>query len=570
MTLGVSLQRRALLQALGSASLLSACCTAPLERIVESKCATHLRTCLDAVPPDDVPIAIDAHCHIFNGHDADAEGYIRGPIANDLESEKLCKLVKLAAKPVAEMICSVAPNAAQEYDELCRCFSASRSTSKADTLRLLEDSATERRKRTRDQFAEQLARRLYGSDFKARYRELVLSANAKSHGIDASTAHFSADEILGILDYSERNPAGLMSTLKEKGVDPSGVFRLALRLASYRLDNLDQLMKTYGQTCEGVPKVAVFLPAMVEFNHWLGKAETGAVLEDQIKLMEMLALVTGGRALPIAAYNPWTDVATARRHSGLIKAAIMRGGCIGVKIYPSAGFRPIENREDKLCKLLPPPVTPGALNAALTDFFAWCTQCCVPVMVHTGYSRASCEAALNNTEPAAWEKLLTANDGLPLHLGHFGGDNKFAQADRTWAKAYLTLMKTTNGANVYADVGFWDTLLDGNDESKRFLRGVLSDERGRRRLMYGSDYQMLVFDSRWKSYPQSVFNAIDNASLGREAANVREAFFFGNAVRLYGLHHEGAARKRLEEFFRKGGNDVHLSSWFKRADALGL
>jgi predicted TIM-barrel fold metal-dependent hydrolase len=376
---------------------------------------------------------------------------------------------------------------------------------------------------------------------------------------------FSSQEIVNILGKdSDEGANALQATLEQEGVDPSGVFRLGQRLVSYRWDNLLELMDEHGPRRRGDTRPTVFLPALVEFNRWLGKDETGAVLEDQIKLMEMITLATGGRVLPIVAYNPWTDVATRRRHFKLIEGAVMRGGCIGVKIYPSAGFLPSGNTADRFCR--PPSVTADQINDVLREFFSWCACNRVPVMVHTGYSRALCDKSLHNTAPKVWDDLLTANSGLPLHLGHFGGDNEFAQDGREWAKAYMSLMRQVKGANLYVDIGFWDSLLSGDKNSYRFLQEtVLHDDVAVRRLMYGSDYQMLTFHCKWRQFPDAISNAIEQANLP-DAAAVRSAVFFENAVRCFGLHRGGKGRKRLEGLFKSKGEGVRMSPWFERAD----
>ena len=572
-------RRRRIVQAFGAAGLLSGCCIAPVDRIGDAQCQEQVRTFLDGVPG--APIAIDAHCHIFNGHDVDVEGYIRYPIANDAKTTKEKELLETAAAPVAGLICAMAPSAAQEYDALCGKFGWPRLTSSIEAADTLYDLSVERRESRKRRFAEEFARQLRGTDFKARYEGFLVPGRERDHGFERRSSDpggrdFTTQEILKIMDLDgDDGPRSLVTTLLEAGVDPRGVFRLAYRLSSYRFDNLLELMRKYGHT-DSAPGVSVFLPALVEFNRWLVKDETGAVLEDQIKLMELINVMTGGRVLPIVAYNPWTDVVTDA-HFKLVQDAVMNRGFIGVKIYPSAGFTPINNGPDTFCDNPPPAADLArfatALNGKLTRFWAWCTTEKVPVMMHTGFSRGRCLKSVQNTRPELWQQVVDVNYGVPLHLGHFGGDTEYANGDgHQWAKAYIALMGKPGGSNVYTDTGFWDSLLKGESGPQEFLQSIVRDTTGARRLMYGSDYQMLVYAAHWGHYPDAVSRMIDGAHLGKHTPVVRNAVFFENAVRLYGLHRDGKGRHRIKTFFdnqkKQYGGQVHMSNWFDRADSV--
>jgi predicted TIM-barrel fold metal-dependent hydrolase len=561
---------------MGAAGFLSGCCVAPIDRIGDAKCTGSLRTLLDAVPPPDVPIAIDVHSHIFNAHDMDAAGYLREPIANDLP-ELLGALVKAMADPLVTVACAMAPTAGQEYQRLCSEFASA--TLRADAVATIYSASRERRDATEQQFAERMARELSGKGFKRLYQRMITPKREEDHGFRAyeepGAEDFSAEEILKVLERA-RNPSIQRQETLAAGSDPVGAFRLALRFVSHRVDNLLEAMATYA-TAGTAPSVAVFMPALVEFNHWFGKRESNALLEDQVTLMEMLNVATGGRVLPQVGFNPWTDVRSKGDHLDLVKDAVENRGLIGVKIYPTIGFRPVGNSAARFCPPAP-DVDPEALNQSMDALFRWCREKNVPVMAHTGASKALCEVARDNTEPVVWETIVANHPGVPLHLGHFAGDNetndqpKNGEPDHRWAREYAQLMERSGAEQVYADIGYWESLLRDGTQAEIFLREMLARPIGARRLMYGSDHHMLVVEPDWARYPDAVARMISGIAPGKPAELLRQAIFFDNAVRHYSLQKGGANRDRLERFFSRQreshGDGVRMSNWFARADRV--
>ena len=71
----------------------------------------------------------------------------------------------------------------------------------------------------------------------------------------------------------------------------------------------------------------------------------------------------------------------------------------------------------------------------------------------------------------------------------------------------------------------------------------------RTRLMYGSDWFMLVLIQEWKTYYDRYDHAFTAALFGQET---RRAFFGGTAVRFLGLE-EPSVREHLLNYYRSRG-----------------
>jgi predicted TIM-barrel fold metal-dependent hydrolase len=242
-----------------------------------------------------------------------------------------------------------------------------------------------------------------------------------------------------------------------------------------------------------------YTPALVDFDYWLEdnvydtdvKYPPSESLPGprQVALMEKLSLAQPqGYALngfvafdPLRAVVEWLKAGKVGEPKALteVKDAILKHGCLGVKLYPPMGFWPWDNLTNiqlfiadkdlgpwqKLHGFggqaakhflnfeeteLPLYDSPGEtwfvskrnkalrmqatyMDQCLTQLYDFCAENDVPIMTHCSRGQGSFDAWLQNdrytsarrASPKFWKALLDAGNGryrnLRINLGHMGG-----------------------------------------------------------------------------------------------------------------------------------------------------
>lgn len=398
-------------------------------------------------------------------------------------------------------------------------------------------------------------------------------------------------------------------------------------LTGFRHKNFESLMATNAQSVPGVG-VALFTPAMIDMDYWLGvggegKPSVSDIGTDsfslrqttparQVELMEMVQRLYPGRCHGFVSFCPWRQVddtyhnalagegSERRRQSALevVQDAILNRGFAGVKLYPPMGFLPIGNAD------IPPGGFPSTvanepyaqefghlLDAALLSLYEFCAAHDVPVMAHTApsygagmfiNSAGKQEGYSARAHPESWERVLATPGlaGLKLNLAHFGGSPDAARTDE-WRASIGRLMDTRE--SVYTDLSHYPEMLMDNftgagqhcREAARILtpirKGFLSGEAGAkraRRILYGSDWSMLSKEYYYADYLPVVAHMYRRKiyGVGQGAEKNARAFLSRNAAQFLGLRLGDKARARLEAWYAKHGLDP---ATLKRFDAVG-
>jgi predicted TIM-barrel fold metal-dependent hydrolase len=217
------------------------------------------------------------------------------------------------------------------------------------------------------------------------------------------------------------------------------------------------------------------------------------------------AIARPGRVLPFIAVNP-------RRpdHFELMRQAIERQGFVGVKLYPSLGFR----------------VTTDAIRNVL----AYCRDQDVPIVVHctAGGFNKDAETA-GYAHPKHWLELFSQpSDDLRVCFAHCGGWGGFCNLDDgqvEWAETILDYM--TAHPNVYADLSYHvEMMMTGGDVEKRYftaLKKLLAGPHAGR-VIFGTDSWLLrlnIDDSAYWSYFES---KLTKAEFGQIASTAPRRF----------------------------------------------
>jgi len=272
-------------------------------------------------------------------------------------------------------------------------------------------------------------------------------------------------------------------------------------LTRRRGDLLDRLVGLYG----GEGRTRVFVPALVDFEHWFQASESVSAVADQIAVMSALARRRGDAV--ILNFAPFCPLRAAfEREDGrdplaTLGWAVLDMGFAGVKLYPPIGFAPTGNADTVLAGL--PRVPAGgaaALDAELEAFYAWCVANDVPVMAHANNTQDAGACSALQASPARWRPVLQRH-ALRLNFAHFGGFDEAMEAafcidpeGVDWERHAARLMAGAPGAHV--DLSYWtEAALPGSPRRAEVLAGLtaLLTEfpvlEGR--LLYGSDWTMV-------------------------------------------------------------------------------
>ncbi|MHA1164537.1 MAG: amidohydrolase family protein [Alphaproteobacteria bacterium] len=407
----------------------------------------------------------------------------------------------------------------------------------------------------------------------------------------------------------------------------TAVLNLITILTQFRHKNFEALMSINTEPQPGVG-VALYTPAMVDMDYWLGVgAEAGTPADDigtdasslrqsspaqQVELMEMIQRLYPGRCHGFVSFCPWRQVdgtyhnaligegSPRRRRTALevVEDAILNRGFAGVKLYPPMGFLPMGNAD------IPPEGFPASvaetpyaeefghlLDAALLALYEFCAAHDVPVMVHTAPSNGA--GVFTNSagkemgyearaHPQGWERVLARQglSGLKLNLAHFGGSLDAART-MEWRASIGKLMDDYE--NVYTDLSHYPEMLMDNFTGagqhcreaaqmlapirKVFLPGEAGEKRARR-ILYGSDWSLLSKEYYYADYLPVVAHMYRRKiyGVGEGAEMNARAFLSHNAIEFLGLRMGDKARARFEAWYARHGLDP---APLKRFDTVG-
>jgi len=559
---GIDRAKRDSLKFLGAAATLGvAGCCSPPSRPVGQMCAPSGRTPLapirvaNAAPKP----AFDTHTHLFNASDLHVEGALSKMIGHGFESPYR-ELLQAAVPILGAIADEFAIGAGDEMDELCR---------------IAAGGAVDRESH-RNELAQRLSRVLPGSTFEQRYDQAVQS-QIRTFGLGAAPARpmnfRDPDRILDVFkDKGRRGSGGLGLMAKGRAMTsrphPDGIVAFVFYyLLSPRHHNLLEFGEAYSSEANAYGLDACFA-ATVDFDHWLCCERTPSSIRDQILVHEQLAVLSGGYVLPLACYNPWTDILDKDASLRNVEWAVEQHGCVGVKIYPPLGFYPYGNAD------LPFPSgqkrpSGNALDEKLGAFYKRCIELDVPVMAHGSHSmgRDSYHDVLGG--PVGWDRALAAFPGLRVNISHFGSDDEEPPLKPNgWTKAFIALMEKHPRAKLYGDLGFLPSLFVkdsriGKDIAERLQNpvagGTVAD-----RIMYGTDWSMISALDDWPAYAREM-----SRYLARAGGDASLAKFYGvNAANCFGIAKDsGKNRGRLEAFYKRW--NVATPAWMQALDKRG-
>jgi predicted TIM-barrel fold metal-dependent hydrolase len=476
--------------------------------------------------------AVDIHCHVFNSHDVPVRKFVELVY---LEKYPGGSLLNPLITLIESIMNDKAPTTREEIDELTganlnlqslprRGTSERKIAAVANALKqmLESDNAANREwvwkylsEGVRKKYARQPSPELTNDDFTA-----------------------SAEYLLGLPDIGT-------------WIDFAFIYTKA------RWEITEELA---GLSPEQHSDVFLYTPAMLDIGTWVGQPNTSPLAE-QIELMQLISRFPG-KSYSVHAFVPFDPLrASALEH---VKDAVLEYGCVGVKLYPPMGFKPLGNQgpNGKL------------LDRQMREFLRFCLDEDVPILAHCSFSQFVTPEAGACAAPTNWKLALDKGfRNLRLNLGHCGGP--WALDTNKWTETAIAMLGSGKYPHLYADLGDDSWIIESSNADKvknrklmRKLFGYLRDHpKARQRLLYGSDWSLLARERSADQYYHAMKTRFCEM-LDLDPAECR-GYLGGNAVRFLGLAEENGAkpknRQRLERFRAKHNLDTSI---FKKIDAM--
>lgn len=266
------------------------------------------------------------------------------------------------------------------------------------------------------------------------------------------------------------------------------------------------------------PSSTRFIVLPMDMEH-MGAGTTRESLEDQQAELLRLSKKKEFNIIPFCAVDP--------RHRDVVAKAkqwIEKDGFDGIKIYPNLGYLPTDK--------------------ALMEVYAMAEANGVPVMAHcsTGgvryHGKSKAEAAKYG-HPQNYVTILETFKKLRLCLAHFGGieewrnylkgEDKDLNGENNWVWTIYELMDTGKYPNLYTDISY--TMWAGSDsETIRPLKVLLSNDKVREHVLFGSDYYMVEREKRTEREVSMNMRSILGEALFKQLAYTNPKAYLGPRV----------------------------------------
>jgi hypothetical protein len=233
----------------------------------------------------------------------------------------------------------------------------------------------------------------------------------------------------------------------------------------------------------------IIVPLMMDITD--GKGDDDGRFSKHVEDTKRQCLRYPGHILPFYALNPIRKDGADR-----LKAVVQEGAFIGVKLYPSLGYR-IEEIVD-ICKL--------------------CNEADFPIIQHCSRNGFFKDVQFKEyCDPKIWRPYLMGGEqigfkSLKVCLAHFGGEEAHlvdassgpSNNPANWAAAILAMMRGGRAVSpgcdrVFTDLSHHNGARKASDYFKA-LRGLLTDKTVNTQILWGTDYFLLqryVSDSNY-------------------------------------------------------------------------
>jgi predicted TIM-barrel fold metal-dependent hydrolase len=492
------------------------------------------------------PLLIDVHAHVFNGTDVQIKDFFERVVLDEESGD----LVKHIGGLLQVLAWRLAPDGESELELLnavdCNTLTAGVQRLRAGAYARAVSALAMASEQVQKTQAEQ-----------RNLRNFYLSDDAKAAVAGLVRKSFEQyEEERQEQAFAAAAPGALVRTARS-------ALEWVIQHFNYRYANVVDYLRTYekrsGQAAD------LLVASFLDFDYWISQGrKTPTSIPKQIAVMRRISELSAGRVHAFLPFCPLREIVTS--HNGAdgdamkwVRTNVSAGAFIGVKLYPPMGFAPYGNKEVRpdiwnkpwLPAIAKEPDFGKKLDGALGRLYKWCEDHNVPVMAHSSPLMVMSPDFKELPGSKYWQKALDEYPKLRVNFGHMGG-NTDDGAPR--AEGFVKLMAAAAhqpGANAYADLGYFFDVIDKHDSLKSALAALLKrHEIARERLMYGSDWLMIVQERGWARYRTEFRKLIHEVA--RDPKTFERNFFGTNAGRYLGLYPSPDGkpnnRSRLEDF----------------------
>jgi uncharacterized protein len=221
--------------------------------------------------------------------------------------------------------------------------------------------------------------------------------------------------------------------------------------------------------------------------------------EQHDQLVELRDLYPASIVIPFAAVDP--------RHEGIVDKTIARikqHGFRGLKLYPPTGYHPYDHRlwplyeyaEEHNLPVLTHCSRPASVQYRGEPTVEMRTDPVTGELLNLGRF----ELLTRFTDPDAYKPLLEKYPRLRICLAHFGGEGDWTSyldrpwhsgadpAKKSWLAKILDMLRSGKYPNLWTDISY---TLYANDEHVYLLKVLLSDQKVRDHVLFGSDFYVV-------------------------------------------------------------------------------
>jgi predicted TIM-barrel fold metal-dependent hydrolase len=193
------------------------------------------------------------------------------------------------------------------------------------------------------------------------------------------------------------------------------------------------------------------------------------------------------------------------RHTAIVaktKHLLEHEGFRGIKLYPPLGYDPDD--------------------AKLRPLYEYAEQRRVPVLTHCSRRGVKSRGEFSDaqldgfTDPDRYLPILDRHPELRLCLAHFGGDQEWdryladGRGGSSWLAKILAMLRSESYPNLWTDIAY---TLVAEDRFLDLLQDLLAEECVRRRLLFGSDFYVvldaqLLEAERWAQVQEAIGAAL--------------------------------------------------------------
>jgi predicted TIM-barrel fold metal-dependent hydrolase len=258
---------------------------------------------------------------------------------------------------------------------------------------------------------------------------------------------------------------------------------------------------------------------------------------------------------------------------GIVEDALLRGGFLGVKVYPPMGFKAIGNTDTQHYPQHVRGHFGGTkelgrdLDDQLARLYDLCVKLDAPIIAHAAYSMGAGPEYAQRADPYYWTKVLSVAKWRKLrvclaHQGRFrtksaGAQKTDSSLEKTYEWAIGRHLEKDPQSRLFMDLSYWSEALGSatRDEreciAKRFQEWICRFDPAVERVLFGTDWIMVGVEAGAIGYTRQIDDFLSR-SCGLSEEQIA-GIMRNNAGRYLGLRSTDMSRQRLESFYTSNG-----------------